>query len=183
MVQHRRLIEKITDPAYAEALGSASIEQLRAMRGECREGEKELSFERRLCQARIDILTAELERRAGTDGEGLVQRLQRGEILGEGAPGEDRGDSALPDRAPDFSIPRNADVPRRRVEEIVGEQTLTRLPQLHAEEIKATIKSLAEHERQVSERRRLVHDVVDRLQAEIVRRYTSGEADPTSALD
>lgn len=182
MDQHRRLVEKITDPTYAEALESESIEQLRAMRGECREGENELSFERRLCQARIDILTAELERRTGPDGEALVQRLQRGEILGEVSPGEDRGDSPLPERAPDFSIPRNADVPRRRVEEIVGEQTLTRLPQLHAEEIKATIQSLAEHERHVSERRRLVHDVVDRLQAEIVRRYTSGEADPTSAL-
>ena len=42
--------------------------------------------------------------------------------------------------------------------------------------------SLAEHERKVSERRKKVHDVLDRLQAEIVRRYTSGEADPSAAL-
>jgi hypothetical protein len=73
-------------------------------------------------------------------------------------------------------------VPRRRVEEIVGEQTLARLPHLQSEEIKSIIGSLAEHERAVSDRRRRVHEVMDKIQAEIVRRYTSGEADPTAAL-
>jgi hypothetical protein len=42
--------------------------------------------------------------------------------------------------------------------------------------------SLAEHERNLSARRRKLHEVMDLIQAEIVRRYTSGEADPTAAL-
>lgn len=176
--QKRRLVERITDPAYLDGLGDKDLASLRAMREECREGELELSFERRLCQARIDILSAELERREGGGGEGdLVSRLPQ--ILAKDAMSRSGDEGPLPNRAPDFSIPRNADVPRRRVEEIVGEQTLARIPTLAPEEIRGIIASLGEHERRVSERRRNVHDVIDALQAEIVRRYT---ADPGSAL-
>jgi hypothetical protein len=176
--QKRRLVERITDPEYLEGLADKDLATLRAMREECREGELELSFERRLCQARIDILTAELERRAGGDeGGDLVSRLPQ--ILSKDAGTRSEGDLSLPNRAPDFSIPRNADIPRRRVEEIVGEQTLARIPSLASEELRGIIASLGEHERKVSERRRNVHEVIDALQGEIVRRYT---ADPGAAL-
>lgn len=172
----RRLVERIVDPSYLEGLGDKDLAALRAMREECREGELELSFERRLCQARIDILSAELERRAGGDEGDLVSRLPQ--ILSKDAMSRAEG-GPLPSRAPDFSIPRNADVPRRRVEEIVGEQTLARIPTLSPEEIRGIIASLGEHERNVSERRRNVHEVIDAIQAEIVRRYA---ADPGAAL-
>jgi hypothetical protein len=176
--QKRRLVERIVDPAYLDGLTEKDLTELRAMREECREGELELSFERRLCQARIDILSAELERRAGGEDAGdLVSRLPQ--ILSKDTGGGRSGDLSLPNRAPDFSIPRNADIPRRRVEEIVGEQTLARIPTLATEELRGIIASLGEHERKVSERRRNVHEVIDALQAEIVRRYT---ADPGSAL-
>src|ERR687896_2054292 len=101
--QKRRLVERITDPAYLEGLADKDLAELRAMREECREGELELSFERRLCQARIDILSAELERRAGGGGEGdLVSRLPQ--ILAKDTAGVGRsGDLSLPNRAPDFS--------------------------------------------------------------------------------
>ena len=174
----RRLVERITDESYVQRLGDRSLEELRAMRDECREGENELSFERRLCQARIDILSAELQRRNEGGDDDLLDRLP--EILATDGPTV--GESPLPDRAPDFSIPRNVDVPRRRVEEIVGEQTLTRLSQITSEEIRSIIATLAEHEEEVSRRRRQVHEVMDAIQAEIVRRYVSGEADPSAAL-
>jgi hypothetical protein len=175
----RRLVERIVEPDYLEGLADKSLAELRALRDECREGETELSFERRLSQARIDILTAELERRAGGGGDDdLLSRLP--EILAT----EERvgSEASLPARAPDFSIPRNADVPRRRVEEIVGEQTLTRLPGMATEELRAIVAALAEHEREVSQRRKLVHEVMDAIQSEIVRRYASGEADPAALL-
>ncbi|MDQ5874440.1 MAG: hypothetical protein M3526_03540 [Actinomycetota bacterium] len=175
----RRLIEKIMEPSYLGDFEAADIGLLREMRAECREAENELSFERKLCHARMDILSAELDRRSEASEPDLMARLP--EILGAGRQGKtQRG--PLPSRAPDFSIPRNVDVPRRRVEEILGEQTLSRLSQLQPEEIRSIVGSLAEHERKVSERRKKVHDVLDRLQAEIVRRYTSGEADPSAAL-
>ena len=178
MTPKRRLVERITEAAYLEGLTAKTLEELRTMREESREGENELSFERRLCQARVDILTAELDRREGRGEGDLLSRLP--EILAtETAPSSDL---PLPARAPDFSIPRNADVPRRRVEEIVGEQTLAQLPKMSSDELRSIIQSLAAHERTVSERRKRVHEVVDALQAELVRRYASGEADPTAAL-
>lgn len=176
--RQRRLVERIAEPQYLEGLRQIPMEKLREMRDECREGENELSFERRLCQARIDILSGELDRRAGKGGDkNLVDRLPELLATEGGAPGD-----LLPSRAPDFSIPRNADVPRRRVEEIVGEQTLSRLPQLSSEEIQGIIQSLGEQENTVSAKRKKVQEVTDTIQAEIVRRYTSGEADPASAL-
>ena len=165
--RERRLHEKISDPSYLEGLEGKSLEQLKAMREECREAETELSFERRLCQARVDILGAELERRSG-GGADLVSRLPQilsGEMGGGG------GDVPLPSRAPDFSIPRNADVPRRRVEELVGEQTLARLGQISVNEIKGIIDSIAEHEKGISARRRQVQEIMDRVQAAMVPKF------------
>lgn len=175
----RRLVERITDPAYLDGLGERPLGDLRSMRDECKEAETEVSFERRLAQARIDILSAELDRRAGRGGEGdLMSRLPQ--ILATEA--RTPGGLPLPSRAPDFSIPRNADIPRRRIEEIVGEQTLSRLPSLPTDEVKGILRSLAEHEKTLSARRKTIQEVMDTVQAEIVRRYVSGEADPTAAL-
>lgn len=176
--RQRRLSERVTHPSYLEGLQDKPIGDLRAMREECREAETEVSFERRLCQARLDILSAEIARREGGTDDDLVARLP--EIL-SGAIGRS-DDLPLPNRAPDFSIPRNADVPRRRVEEVVGEQTLARLSEIDLEELREILGGLADYERTVSARRRAIQDVMDKVQSEIVRRYTSGEADPTAAL-
>lgn len=178
----RRLIDRLLEPTYTQGVASRNLEDLRAMREECREAENELSFERRLCHARIDILTAELERRrTGSADSELLAHLPQ--ILADGQPAAmDLRESPLPWRAPDFSLPRSADVQRQRVDEIVGEETLARLPEIPSDEIKGVIESLAKHERELSTRRSGVHGVMDIIQGEIVRRYTSGEADPTAAL-
>ena len=176
--RERRLSERVTHPSYLEGLEDKSIGELRALRDECREAETEVSFERRLCQARLDILSAEIGRREGGTDDDLVAKLP--EILSRETGRS--GDLPLPNRAPDFSVPRNADIPRRRVEEVVGEQTLARLTEIDLEELRSIIATLADYERTVSARRRSIQDVMDKVQAEIVRRYTSGEADPTAAL-
>ncbi len=180
MTDKRRFADRVTDPAYLADLAAKPEGELREMREECKTGETELSFERRLCQARIDILTAELDRRAGKGGdEDLLKRLPQ--ILAD--EGGSRGDRApLPERAPDFSIPRTADIPRRRVEEIAGERILARLPQIPDEEIKGIVDSLRAHEQDLSTKRRAVQEVLDQIQQEFLRRYKSGEADPTAAL-
>ena len=164
----RRLVERITDPSYLEGLGDRSVAELREMDLECREAELEVSFERRLCQARIDILSAELTRRESGGSEDLLERLPH--ILASDGP-RPTGDQPLPSRAPDLiRIPRNADIPRRRVEEIVGETTLARLPQLPAEEIHEIVESLRTHEASISARRKQVHAVIDEVQGVLVPR-------------
>lgn len=182
MSELRRLSERVTHPSYLEGLDSKPIEELRTLRDESREAETEASFERRLCQARIDILVAEIARREGGGGQDLVANLP--DILaGDERRSSGDGDGVpLPSRAPDFTPPRNADIPRRRVEEVVGEQTLARLPEIDAEELQRIIELLRDHERTVSSRRRSIQEVMDKIQSEIVRRYTSGEADPSAAL-
>ena len=172
----RRRIEVVTDDAYLEGIADVSVEELKQMRDDCRDIENEVSFERRLCQGRIDILSAELDHRAGTAGD-VISRLPEiwADEMGS-------GDSTLPSRAPDRSIPDSAGIPRRRVEEIAGEQTLARLGEMSEDEIKDIIDRLAKHEKTLSQRRKKLHDVVDRVQAEIVSRYSKGEADPDSML-
>lgn len=169
----RRLSEKVTDPSYVEGLADRSTEELTAMRDEASELENELSFERRLCQARLDILAAELDHRAGRVEGDLISRLPQ--ILADDNPGG--SDSPLPQRPPDFSLPRTTEMPRRRVEEIVGETTLAGLMKMPEEEIRSSIEAVAEHERNLSASRKRVHEVLDLIQAELVKRYSSGEAD------
>ncbi|MEA2509197.1 MAG: hypothetical protein QOG21_1279 [Actinomycetota bacterium] len=176
MPDQRRLVEQLEDPSFLAGIEEKPMDQLRAARAQCHEGEMELSFERRLCQARIDILSAEIERRHGGTEESLVDRLPQ--ILASDGPRQE----GRPSRAPDASIPRNADVQRRRVEEIVGEQALARISDVPEEELKSIIKLLADHESKVSQRRKRVQEVMDKVQDEIVRRYTSGEADPSQVL-
>jgi hypothetical protein len=178
MADNRRLVDRVADPAYSAGVENRSDDELKAMLAESAEAENEVSFERKLCQGRIDILKAELSRREeGGDSSDLVARLPQ--IL---AGDEPRSESGLPSRAPDYSIPRNADIPRRRVEEIVGEQTLARLPQLPNEEIGSVIQALSEHEANLSARRKTLHEVIEILQRENIRRMKSGDTDPSTAL-
>lgn len=177
----RRLSERVLDEEYLQGLPTRSLGDLREMRLECRQAEADISFERRVCHARIDILEAELDRRAsGRTDTDLVSRLP--EILAdEGNPDDESFVGALPNRAPDFSIPRSADMPRRRLEEIMGEHTLSHLPQLQTEELRGILTSLAAYEAELSARRRATHEVVDAIQREIVRRYVTGAASPEQA--
>lgn len=180
MVDNRRLVDRVTDPDYRAGIEDRSDDELKAMLGESAEAENEVSFERKLCQGRIDILKAELSRREeGGDSSDLVSRLPQ--ILAGDEPRTGGSEPSLPSRAPDFSIPRNADIPRRRVEEIAGEQTLARLPQLPDEEIRSVIRALSEHESNLSARRKALHEVIEILQRENIRRMKSGETDTTTA--
>ena len=154
------------------------MDRLQEMRREAQAFENDVSFERRLTQARIDILTAELDHRAGRVEGDVMSRLA--DILADEKTGG--SSSPLPARVPDLSVPASAERPRRRVEEIVGVDTLARLKELPEAEIRSSIESLAEHEKNLSSRRKSVHEVLDRIQAEIVRRYTAGEEDPSKLL-
>ena len=174
----RRLADRVADPGYLANLEGRSMSDLQQMRTEAQGLENDLSFERRLCQARIDILSAELDHRSGRVEGDVMSRLAH--ILATDEGGGSGG--PLPSRVPDLSVPAQATRQRRRVEEIVGADTLARLTELPEEEIRTSIESLAEHEKTLSMQRRNIHEVIDTIQAEIVRRYTSGEEDPSSLL-
>lgn len=172
MASGQRRIDRIGDPAYLDGLTARPLPEVRKMRAEVEDEEALLSYERRLLQARIDIIKAEKDRRSGAGGS-LIERLPQ--ILADDSPRPSRG--ALPRHDPP-----SLENPRRRVEKLVADDTLLQLPDLPSERIEEIVTTLQDAEREVSESRKTVLAVLDALTAEIGRRYASGEADPADVL-
>lgn len=166
-------VTQALDPAYLADLEKLPLEELRAKRSACAGLETELSYLRRLVQARIDLVLDESERRrrgAGTGRDDLIERLPR--ILGE----HDRTEG--PGRLPTVLAPAEVDQLRlaARVEELLPSEQLGSLPTLSAGKLGELLDTLSLLERNVSAERRSLHDIIDRLQEELVRRYRCGEA-------
>jgi hypothetical protein len=60
MAEHRRRVDKVPDPAFLVGLTDWPLDELRRCHSECLEIETEVSYVRRVAQARLDILEAEL---------------------------------------------------------------------------------------------------------------------------
>src|SRR5690349_6319652 len=85
----------VLDPAYVAGLDDFGIEELRTKHAECVELETEVSYIRRLTQARIDILEAEVQRRStGGSLEVLIKRLPQ--ILSDDCTRGNPATSSLP---------------------------------------------------------------------------------------
>src|SRR2546429_3458732 len=85
MGEHRRRIDKVLDPEFLADLPEWPLDELRRRQTECLEIETEVSYVRRMTQARIDILEAELDRRASGGSVGdLIAALP--EILADEGP-------------------------------------------------------------------------------------------------
>jgi hypothetical protein len=163
------------DPDYLDGLHGLPLPKLRAKRDACAELEMELSYLRRLTQARIDIVMAESERRhqglSEPSAEILVEQLPQ--ILAEHSP-RPEGPGRLPAfLAPSEGVRLNLTA---RVEDVLPSERLGALGELDSEALDALLDQLSELERDVSRERRALHDVQDRLQEELVRRYRNGEA-------
>lgn len=177
MVQGNRRIDKVLAEDYATGLDVLPLAELRERRREAEQEETDLSYLRRVLQGRLDILRAELARRAG-DGTNLVDSLSR-ILADEPSPtahaprGLGRYTSAEPSRA---------DAHRRHVEALIADVDLSN-PEAHDDEsLNAVLRRLEDEERRVSVQRRAVQSVMDALTAEITRRYRDGDADPSDLL-
>jgi hypothetical protein len=171
MPEHRRKIDKVLDPAFLSGLGDWSLDELRRRHAECLELETEVSYVRRVAQARLDILEAEVDRRAagGSIGD-LIAALP--EILSDEGPRAPAGRSRLPRQlAPSMDIPW-----RRGLERLITDGTLADLPSLDDDDLRATITQLGELERQASAQRRALHGVIDRLEADLAARHKVRQA-------
>jgi len=152
--------------AYLDGLDAKPLDEVRAMHEECLEVETEVSYVRRLAQARIDIVSAELDRRAsGGSVEDLVARLPS--ILADEHPRSDPAHSRLPVHlAPSMSITW-----RRGLEHLIGDSTLLNLPTLSVEELTDTRDQLGTLEREMSDRRQALHRVIDGLEVALAARH------------
>jgi hypothetical protein len=154
------------DEEYLDGLDGKPLDEVRAMHEECLEVETEVSYVRRLAQARIDIVSAELDRRAaGRSVEDLVAMLPK--ILADESPRTDPAHSRLPRHlAPSMAIAW-----RRGLEHLITDATLVNLPQLGEEELRETLEQLGVLEREMSERRRALHGVIDGIERDLATRH------------
>jgi hypothetical protein len=172
---HRRRVDVMLSPEYLEGIDEMSLDDVRALRDECNEVETEVSYVRRLAQARIDILQAELDRRAagGSTGD-LVASLAS--ILADppSKPGSDSGPRTT--RLPRLLAPSMEIEWKRGLEYLIADATLVNLPMLSEDELASTMELLRQLERDVSTRRRGLHAVIDRLESVMVERHRADTA-------
>jgi hypothetical protein len=165
VTEARRRIDIVLAPEYVDGLANLSDDDLQAMHEECMELETEVSYVRRLAQARIEILIAEQERRiTGGSVADLIAALPT--ILADPGPRPDPAASRLSRHL----APAPAIQWTRGREPLIVDDTLANLPTLSDESLEGTLGELRELEREVSERRRALHGVIDGLEAELARR-------------
>ena len=146
----------VLDPVYLVGVEEQSVEELRTKHAECVELETEVSYVRRLTQARIDILEAEINRRSsGQSLEELIQQLPQ--ILADSGPRGNPASSRLPlQMAPERDSEWAPDLER-------FDGLLANLPTLSDTELAEAIVGLRSLEREVSDQRRELHGVIDRI--------------------
>ncbi|GAA4912927.1 aerial mycelium formation protein [Streptomyces coeruleoprunus] len=160
----QRTAEPTTD------LRALRLDELRALRRDSHGDEADLSYVRRLLQGRIDILRAELARRAAPEVP-VVHRLP--EILAD-APSRRHGRPSSA-RHLTLSTPRSEEY-RRLAADMLAEVELSDLEARTDEELHEAMGRLARYEQQVSRRRQELQRTADGCSAEIARRYREGEA-------
>jgi hypothetical protein len=139
------------------------------MKAECAAVETSLSYYRRLAQGRIEILDAEIERRArGGSVEELIAKLP--DILA----GDGGRSSTTHARIaePDAPIVELEFTDNRQ--QLVSDSTLADLPTLDDARLGAIREDLREFEREVSDVRQRLHGVLDGIEHEIATRQAAG---------
>jgi hypothetical protein len=166
-------LERLFAPEYLDGLSERSLDDVRAMRAESQEAETAVSYLRRVAQGRLDLIHACLDREDGDgrgDLEALVARLPS--ILGSGPPRP-----SGPGRLPSQMLPdMNRDGLTHEIDAVLDVDRIGELPSMSEAELRAMAAQLTELEARISDERRALHERIDKLQAEIVSRYKTGEA-------
>lgn len=169
------------NPTLARVLGEEfladlpllPIEEIRAKRAECQRLEDAVSYLRRLVQTRLDIIGTEVRSRATGEEADLVALIERlptilAEPVARSSSGRLITTFAPPKDHEEWAV--------ARIEEHCGRHDVERAPDMSDDELQAMAEGLGQLEREVSTERRRLHDIIDRLQAELIRRYKSGQA-------
>jgi hypothetical protein len=165
-------LDRLLAPGYLDGVDTRTLDEVRAMRAECQEAETAISYLRRLAQGRLDVVHACLDHAEGesADLDSLVDRLPS--IIGSG-PARPSGYGRLPSQmSPDLD---STDL-TAEIDAILDADQIGSLPTMDEAALRAVADRLTEIETRVSDQRRALHERIDRLQAEIVSRYKTGEA-------
>jgi len=172
-------VERVIGEDWLGDLPSLPIDHIRAKRDEVRAIEDRVSYLRRIIQGRLDIVAADVRRRteggSPLDLDALVGQLP--DIL------SDKGGGGGPGRLPSGLIPPDDAGLTTEIDRIAGPDELGHLDELSDEAVAELARSIGELERRTSAARRALFGRIDALNAELARRYGSGEADVAALLD
>jgi len=175
----RDTLRSITADDYLGDLTALDMAELRTRRATCQEVETGLSYLRRQAQGHLDVVAAERAQRdeggSGDDLEDLIARLPELLAGSTRSPGVGRMPSEFGTGQID---PDLAD----ELDDIITSSHLTDPGQLDDEQLAAVTTALEEFERKVSDLRRALFDRIDAIEAELTRRYRTGEASVDSLL-
>lgn len=169
-------LQRVLEPEYLAGISETATERLRSMRGECNDLENGVSYVRRLAQGRLDVLAAEISRRAeggGHDLADLVARLP--ELLSDGVRGTGSGRADQELDPPETVVGPLTDV----LDGLVGPGIMTEVVDLGDDELSAAVIALRDFEERLSTSRRSLHSTIDALNDELARRIAAGES-PTA---
>jgi hypothetical protein len=145
------------------------LDELRSIRASLQHDDDAVSYVRRLAQARLDLIDAELRRR-DRHADAAVITSELPVILGNHLTG---GPARPPRPAEDAS-----DHPLAvQLDELWSEHGGSDLPSLDDDELVALRSDLRIYEQARSKERKELFTRIDALSAELVRRYREGEAD------
>jgi hypothetical protein len=164
--------DRLLGADFLSDLETRPIDQIRAMRAECVEVETGLSYLRRMVQGPLDIVNRELVRREvgdRADRATLIDELPG--ILAEGPrpAGVGRLSQQLEPTEIDAELAAELD-------EILGGGVIGEVTTLADHDLIDLQRQLEVFELRVSDRRHAYFDQIDALQAELTRRYSTGEA-------
>ncbi|MGH9276636.1 MAG: hypothetical protein ACRD12_00780 [Acidimicrobiales bacterium] len=166
-----RDLDRVLDQGFLEDVERLDEEGLRARRDKCVAVEAKVSFLRRLAQGRLDIVAAEIDRRAngGTAGDlsDLVEHLPQ--ILA------DRSRPPGPGRMPTNLQPPDDPDLTSELDAISGPSALGSVPEMSPSDLEGVSERLRAFERRVSSQRQAVFDVIDVIQKELTSRFQEPE--------
>lgn len=172
----RRRIDVVLEPEYLEGLADLDLNEVRRRRDTAEDVEAQISYYRRLLHGRMDLLDFEVRRRSGEEERSILEALP--EILANGMIlGSEPTLKHIETMPPIPSM-----TGRRLIDKIMDDGVLANLPDLSDAELAEALERLREVETQLSGQRRLLHQVIDTLQDEMVSRYRTqqGEASVSS---
>src|SRR2546421_7741342 len=149
-------LSRVLDEGFIGDVSTLDAAELRTRRADCLDVEAKVSYLRRLAQGRLDIVSAELDRRAGggpaTDLSDLVKALPQ--ILA------DRSRPPGPGRMPTNLQPPDDPELTAELDAISGPNALGSLPDLSEDDLRAVSSRLRDLERRMSAQRQAVFDVI-----------------------
>lgn len=176
-------IDTVISEGFVSGLADLPLEEVRARRTTAQRFENAVSYVRRLAHGRLDILDAEVARRgdATVASEDLVSELRAS--LGSSGQSRSASEFGLSARAPqDLEPTVEADPLVADLDIAVSPGLITGVGEASGEELAAALMRLNAFEDSISARRRALHETLDTLQAEIVRRYRDDGVDVSSVL-